>query len=206
MSPNQHAPILIAAPARHGTTMLAWLLHLHGVWIGEAAVTARPETNPQVGTENLKIKHYLREPNPDTFRADILELVETDGPWLVKTMMNLIRRDLWLRDFPGAVWLFPWRPAADAIASAERTGRNVETFKGHIAFARQAQLEIIESGARTLRINMNNLVERRASEASLAVGFCGLTFDDTIATNWIDPTRWHSAEDSDGQEDGSGAA
>ena len=115
-------PILIASPTRSGTTMLAWLLHLHGVWIGNAGVTKSPETNPQVGTENISLKKYLKSINgvPENFKEQIEKRVETNGPWLLKTAGNLMKQDIWLKYYPDAIWLLPWRSIDKIVESAMR--------------------------------------------------------------------------------------
>ena len=48
-------PILIAAPPRSGTTMLAGLFYKHGVWVGRTCTTMYPETNSDFGSENIDI-------------------------------------------------------------------------------------------------------------------------------------------------------
>ena len=49
-------PVIIASPPRSGTTMLAGLLHHHGLWIGNARVTHFKQTNSDLGTENIEIQ------------------------------------------------------------------------------------------------------------------------------------------------------
>ena len=53
------SPIFIAGSPRSGTTMIAGLLKLHGVWVGESRVTRDPKSNSLIGTENIPIKRTI---------------------------------------------------------------------------------------------------------------------------------------------------
>ena len=54
-------PILIAAPPRSGTTMLAGLLYYHGMWVGRSRTTMYPGTNSEFGSENIDIKNIMKK-------------------------------------------------------------------------------------------------------------------------------------------------
>ena len=54
-------PILIAGCPRSGTTMLAGLLHYHGVWVGRSRTTMYPGSNSNFGSENLDIKEIMKQ-------------------------------------------------------------------------------------------------------------------------------------------------
>lgn len=188
-------PILIAAPTRTGSTMIAWLLHLHGVWIGEAKVTADPTTNPQVGTENVHLKRYLHsfgaEP-PGDFKAQIERLVETDGRWLVKTVGNLTRRKAWLQNFPEAHWLLLKRPLADILASRER--RHVPPREAAVREQLAMQESLAAADCRSLWVEMNDLCaggEAGEAEARKVFDFVGIAFQPEVYRDWVQPERWH---------------
>lgn len=195
-------PILIAAPTRTGTTMLAWLLHLHGVWIGEGNITRSPETNPQVPTENIAIKRYLRGVVglPETFREDVLALVETDGRWLVKSAAVLNRRDAFFHFFPDAHWLLPWRPPAEIIASKMRhpgmKGRGEEWNERITLDHQAAQQDIARRAERSQWFDVGTVASGGTVGAAVArqvFEFVGVEFDRGIYDQWVQPERWHGA-------------
>lgn len=196
-------PILIAAPTRCGTTMLAWLLHLHGIWIGDGQVTKSPQTNPQVPTENTAIKDYLRgiSGTPADFRERMLERVETDGRWLVKTALNLEKQDAWIKAFPDAKWLLPWRPFDDCVASKMRhpgmmrrgAGVNEERTRRHMSL----QYRVIETARHSALLSADALCSGGAEgeyEARAAFDFAGVRLDARIYHDWVKPERWHGAK------------
>lgn len=128
-------PILIAGPARSGTTMLAGLISKHGVWVGRGRTTRYPETNSNVVSENQDIKNLMKSaddyknwtlplPAKATFDKSLMDelrvLVPDDQRWLVKTSWLLIHIWFWLDNFPDAKWILPQRDIKDIISSTER--------------------------------------------------------------------------------------
>lgn len=195
---GKDSPILIASPARSGTTMLAWLLHLHGVWIGQGGVTQSPETNPQVPTENRQIKQYLRSARgvPADFRRRIVGMVHASGPWLVKTASNLLCWKAWNQHFPEARWLLPVRPFDDIMASRKRhPGLQRYDDEGHrriVAHHKQLQDAVREVVSHWRDVDMDALCGGESNEeARAAIEFCGLKFDQQMYRGWVQPERWH---------------
>ena len=193
-----HDPILIAAPTRCGTTCLAWLLHLHGVWIGEGDVTQDPSTNPQVPTENKHIKQYLRSVNgvPADFKKRLGQMVPTQSPWLVKAVDNLRKWEAWAHHFPEAKWLLPYRPIADCVASKGRQlkrdpmTKDTRNVKQHFAM----QDVIVDNARNTHRISADALCkggDRGEQEAAAIFGFLDMPFNPEVYHGWIEPDRWH---------------
>lgn len=186
-------PILIAAPTRCGTTMLAWLLHLHGVWIGGATPTQAPETNPQVGTENDDLVAFMRSGN-ENFRDGVLKRVKTDGPWLFKSAWVLLYRKRWMGAFPNARWLCPQRPVEDIVRSKcqhpgmkHRPEHHRNITKQHF----EMQADILASAKFAHAVDMDKVCRGDEAEAREAIEFCGLTFDPKIYRSWVQPERWH---------------
>jgi len=189
-------PILIASPTRSGTTMVAWLLHLHGAWIGEAKVTKAKGSNPAVGTENVAIKTYLRSVSgvPDDFRKRILSLVDNDGPWLVKTAQNLLKMDAWLKHFPEARWVLTNRSTEDIIASTMRhpgmtddPDRRRKIVEQH----KHLQQRVAYRANHVHWVDVDALASADESVGRALIEFCGLGFDPNKFHNWIQPGRWH---------------
>jgi hypothetical protein len=194
-------PILIAAPTRCGTTFLAWLLHLHGVWIGEGRVTKAPETNPQVPTENTAIKTYLRGVSgvPADFRDGIEALVETDGPWLFKSASILEKQDAWLHHFPEARWLCPFRPVEDCVASKMRhpgmNGRGRAENEKRTALHFKLQYRVLERARHRVAIPADVICGGGADGEHAAremFDWLGIEFDHRAYHDWVQPERWNN--------------
>lgn len=190
-----YPPILIAGPPRSGTTLIAWLLHLHGAWIGEAETTKDPTTNPLVGTENTAIKRWLTMLPADTeypaFRERLLALVDTDGPWLVKTSNLLTHWRLFATHFPEARWVLPNRPLEDIVASdMRRRPVDYRTSRNIRATNKIVQMEIAASGVEHHWVIADRLAREDMEEARKLVEFCGLSFDPGVTREWIQPERW----------------
>lgn len=196
---NDHPPILIASPTRSGTTMIAGLLYHHGVWIGEAKVTKAPETNPLLGTENTKIKAYLKsldiKISPVDFRREILSLVETDGPWLVKTAQNLLKWKKWNAAFPEAKWILPNRSMDEIVRSAMRhpgmRNRGPEEQTRRVELLKGLQEEVARRCENTLWLCPGKIARKQPEETARLFDFCDLALDYDVWDNWIEPERWH---------------
>lgn len=192
-------PILIAAPTRCGTTMIAGLLYHHGVWIGEAKVTAYPETNSLLGTENSEIKAFLKswrgKDNPAEFRRKVRSYVGTEGPWLLKTVLILSSVKDFLAAFPDATWILPYRPFEDIVASQMRhpgmPGKR-EVRGRRVEHGQRKQDEVAEKANRVLRVDAHAMALGDEKVARELVEFCGLEFDPDIWREWIKPEMWHS--------------
>lgn len=190
----QLAPILIAGPTRCGTTMLAGLLHFHGVWIGEARITAYPQTNSLIGTENTEIKKFLKKWGGGPFhefREQLLHHVHTDGRWLLKTVQILYNRQSFERAFPDATWLLPARPVDDIVASqilhpGMPGSRAAREKKVRWCIDQQEKVT-----GRRLWLDMDRMARGDEEEARKAVEFCGIEFAPEIWRDWVKPEMWH---------------
>lgn len=179
--------------------MIAGLLYYHGVWIGEAKVTASPETNPLLGTENIHIKNYLKKlgfnVGSNVFREDILKFVETDGPWLVKTGQVLLKWQYWRGAFPDAKWILPVRDTDEIIASMKRhpgmRHRSEDDMLRRITRAKELQAAVIASGANIFSVNPKDIATGNESIARWLIEECGLEFNQEAWQKWIEPERWH---------------
>ena len=196
---NAHSPILVAGPARAGTTMVAGLVMYHGVWIGESRVTRAPETNPLVGTENVHIKKYLRgipsQGHISDFKNEVLHLVKTQDRWLVKTAQLLLKWRHWNKHFPDAKWLLTMR-SPEAIVKSAMSHPGMKN-KGESYHERRVQIlqmlqdEVEKKCANSHRINVGAMAGGDKEVSRKAIEFCNLDFDQDVWKNWIDPDRWH---------------
>lgn len=204
---NSHSPILIAGPPRSGTTMLAGLFYIHGVWIGQARVTSYPETNSLLGTENTAIKKYLKSlmdyvnwtvPLPDVdplpeFGPTILNLIDADGPWLVKTANILFTWRAWNEAWPDALWIFPERSLESIAASAKR----------HPAMKRrglrriQAFVEAVIERQGVVRQGVKNYYDADTDQivthcnAQPMIEKAKMVYHPGRVRKWIKPEMWH---------------
>lgn len=191
-----HPPIIIAGPTRCGTTLLTGLIHYHGAWGGEAKVTQYPETNSLFGSENIAIKKYLQsfEGVPHDFKKQIEQRVHTEGPWIIKTAQCLFKRNAWIKAFPDALWLLPFRPVRDIIDSTLRHPKmtnDVIARKKIIEHHMEMQLEVEASVFFVKWVDMNRLARKNKDIAKETVEFCGLTFNETVWSEWVKPSMWH---------------
>lgn len=210
---NKHQPILIAGPPRSGTTMIAGLFYHHGVWIGESRSTSYPKTNSKLGTENIQIKKYLKSllpkgwknwnlPLPNVscpkkdihFKERILELVETDGPWLVKTSNILLTSELWRAAFPDAFWVFPKRPTGAIIQSAmnhpamkKRGKHKIKEFVSSLKFRQDVIFPFVDNKT---KVDVNELVRFDVVAADL-LSQAGIVPRKKVIRDWINPEMWH---------------
>lgn len=176
--------------------MLAGLLLKHGVWVGEAKVTQAPETNPQVGTENVHIKQYLKGIRggtcPGDFHEKILSMVDADGPWLIKTPLLLETWRCFAWGFPDALWLFPVRPMADLVRSAMRHPGMAHNPDDRRKKA-QRHFDLQTEAAPHVRhkfVSVDRIANLDAAHAREVLDFCGMTLDRATWADWIDPTLW----------------
>lgn len=191
-----YTPILIASPKRSGTTLIAWLLHLHGVWIGKAGVTKAPETNPQVGTENTAVKDYLKLVSgvPSDFREQIESRVKSDRPWLVKTPQNLYKREAWLTHYPEARWVLPKRKIGDVVDSFMRhPGMKGDRDQFYHRVADQQALQYaVACRAKHHWVDVDRLANTDEEEGRKLVEFCGVgPLNTKLFHEWVNPERWH---------------
>lgn len=188
-------PILIAAPVRSGTTMLAWLLHLHGVWIGEALPTRDPSTNPEVGTENDEIRDYLETIDRGisaNLRPAFIRMVKTDGRWLVKAVGCLTNWRALDRTFPEARWLLPHRPVKSVVDSRKRAGRGQAAAV--VRYHHSLQADIRGATEHAMIVEANELCAggpAGEAEARRVFHFCSVRFFPPIYHDWVQPERWH---------------
>lgn len=210
----QMAPILIAGPPRSGSTMTAALLIKHGVWIGNSRVTPFPQTNSLIGTENGDIKaihkrhknnqRYLNwatplpsevPEDPKTFKEKVLDIVDTDGKWLVKTAWLVIYWKMWNAAFPDARWVLLKRPATESANSVLRHPRMKKRgYKTAINFmkALQQRQKAIESGVHnSIYIETGKLAGKDHTEFQKLMRFCGIEPDLTIFEDFVNPEKWH---------------
>lgn len=178
--------------------MIAWLLHLHGVWIGKARATASPETNPPVGTENMQIKRYLRAGRFSNFRDDLMAMVETDGRWLVKAANVMNAAEHWKLHFPGTWWLCPQRELDDIVRSRmlhPGTSGKGEAGNRSVALNQiRMQDRLIASTDRCLAYPASILCSGGPEGEKVAAEifrFVEIDFDPVIYHDWVDPGRWH---------------
>lgn len=200
-----HPEVFVAAPGRSGSTMLTWLLHLHGYHIGEGRVTQAPETNPQVPTENTRAKEILRHQRGgigDSLRA----LYADRGPWVLKTAQILKRWRNLHQEFPEAKWLLLHRPLRDIVNSRLRHPgmRGDERFHRSVASEQQSRQSEIKAELGPELCMMPSAdelcgrfgVERGWDHFARVAEFLDFTPDVNLYSEWVQPERWHAGENN----------
>lgn len=207
-------PILIAGPPRSGTTMLAGLLHKHGIWVGNTRTTHFPGTNPpDFGSENLDIKELMKDeaqkipyrnwcvPLPDevTLTADLKSKIDAiapqDTPWLVKTSWTLIFYQFWISAYPDAKWVFPMRKPEMILDSMNRhpsmRRRPDKMKKKFIKALRARQMKVMGflHEYDFTYLNMNKISKRDKEEMERLFHFLKMEID-WEAVKWIKPEQF----------------
>lgn len=206
-------PILVAAPPRSGTSMIAGLLHYHGVQVGEYKVN---KDNPKGGFENLHIKDVMKkslkdngynlnpirkEPtifkhDPD-FRKKVLQgIPDSRKTWLCKEFRILMTWPLWFEHFPNAMYVLNRRNFDDNLKSmlkhhVIKTRGSEEDLKRWINWARGVQEAIAEECPHVWAY-VDEIWKGNVNEAKKVVESCGLNFNEQVARNWIEKGLWHN--------------
>lgn len=215
-------PLIIAAPGRSGTTMLAGLLHEHGVWIGEGRITPHKQTNSLIVSENAGIKQLLKRmarelnycnhqlPLPAVDRVEeraeellqyLRGVVPEGQPWLVKTTWTLVFGEVWKAAFPEARWLFVQRNIMDIVRSNQRhpvmRKRNVQSVYMFASALRRRQHYIAQTtpDEYSLFVDIDRVASCDMEECKRVLRFCGLTPDERIIKQWIKPEMWHGRKE-----------
>lgn len=217
-------PIIIAAPGRSGTTMLAGLLNRHGVWIGEGRVTPHAKTNSLIVSENTaikrKLKHMAREigysnrqvPLPvinnveeraKDLRQYLKGIVPDDKRWLVKTTWTLVFSEVWKEAFPEAWWIFIERNIADIIRSVKhhpsmrkRKVNDVYVFASALR-ERQRYISTTIPKGNCLFVDIDQVAACNMQECKRVLEFCGIEPNEEIIKTWIKPEMWHGSKKSE---------
>ena len=212
-------PILVAAPPRCGTSMVAGLLVHHGVQVGYHR--GPHNDNPKGGFENEPIKRFIKdelasngydlnpirhihmgeyvynfESNP-AFKDIVEDAIEDPGsPWIFKEFRILMTWLQWMRYFPNAVYVLNRRNKADNLQSmkvhpAISKRGPVEDLEAWIDWAHHRQEEIADKCPHVW-CDVDKVWQGDMDEARKVVEGCGLTFDEQVAKEWIDPELWHN--------------
>lgn len=206
-------PILIAAPPRSGTTMLAGLLHYHGVWVGRSRATMYPGTNSDFGSENIDIKNIMKglaakadytnwkTPFPPSDFLDkkevgiikerIEEFVSEDTPWLVKTSWCLVFWNFWRMAYPKARWLFLTRDTLKIVDSMNRHPGMRKHPDGekrqYIAHLLRCASAAIDKKVNYTFVDMEGLADRDPAVIGDLFRFLEMKPDYTVIQDWIKP-------------------
>lgn len=169
-------PILIAGPARCGSSLVAGFLHHHGVWAGASA---------QSGYENREISGFLKsfrgKDEMPEFRERVLSISEASSPWLVKSVGNLTKCSFWLRYFPEALWVLPWRPTEEIVESSmkhptlQKVGR--EERERIAKWHQSIQARLYHSANYSMYVSTGALAKKSPREANNLLTFCNIDTD-----------------------------
>jgi len=198
--PNPNSPILIAAPARCGATLVGSILHEHGVWFTDSAVSKMPFRAGYFGLDNRVVDEVLKEYKKASYAPSaahtIIKHVPPYGRWGIKSGQVLIKNPLLQAAFPGAWWVFPYRPVESIAASAmyhpllARDG-----YETRLEWARKhqkMQTGLAKAvGSNGIQIDMDKIGPGDRTEAEKLVTFCGLDFDESAWAKVVDPQKWY---------------
>jgi len=209
-------PIFIAGPPRCGTTMLAGLLNIHGVWVGQARTTWYPGTNPEFGSENQDIKAIMKReaakigyrnwtvpiPEDMSMDEDYYEMIKNelkrdilpnDERWLVKTSWTLMFYKFWMWAWPDALWVLTQRDVKYVLNSMNRhprMARRPENMKRNFIEALQErQRQVLGRANSTLSVDVFKVSQGSTEEIQQLFDFVKIKVDLRKVRQWIQPGR-----------------
>ena len=208
-------PIFIAGSPRSGTTMLAGLLKLHGVWVGESRVTIDPASNSLIGTENIPIKKAMGKllhdigytnrkiPFPsetdmdqldhDTVWKVLFDVVPHNKKWLYKSAGLLIFYKQFIEKFPEARWVLPRRNPQDIVDSIKRHAYmkfNADT-KDFVEYVLKHQFSVEEAVNHSMSINSKEVANLNMEVIEQYFNFCEVEMDEKIVCEFVNPKMMH---------------
>lgn len=206
-------PILIAAPPRSGTTMLAGLLHKHGVWVGNARKTWFKGSNSDFGSENQDIKaimkreagkinyknwtvplpNYLNQGEKEVIRIkeEIESFVPGNSLWLVKTSWTLVFCAFWSQAYPNTKWVFPIRSPLSILNSMNRHPRMCKRpysmKKNFIRALKNRQREVSQGVRNFLFIDVCKIANKDTNELDKLFTYLKIPISWQTVDDWIKP-------------------
>lgn len=193
-------PIIIIGLPRSGTSMVAGLFARHGVFTGnckEADERNRKGFFEHVGFTSLVLELYGKgivskgipvNPHPGLKRR-LLEMIDKEGyefgPWLIKHAP--VYYPIW-GDFEPK-FIFVRRDTESITRSAEGVGWRTT----HIAGG-QELLSAWAHKHKAPQVLSNELIRGNYISIQKAFEYCGLTFDEHIAADFIEPALWKHSQ------------
>jgi hypothetical protein len=208
-------PIFIAGSPRSGTTMIAGLLKLHGVWVGESRVTRDPKSNSLIGTENVPIKRTMNRqflridyknrmipfPSPEELQKIdydkiwdvIVRVVPEEGQWLYKSAGLLILYVYFNGKFPDARWVFPRREPQLIVDSIKRHAY-MQFHSDTMAFVKyvlKRQEEVAACVKHSMFLPTKPIANLDMDFIQEYFDFCGVEMDENIVKDFVKPEMMH---------------
>lgn len=207
------SPILIAAPARSGTVMMANLLHAHGAWIGPANTSKVSHVKGNVGAENTAIKNLMKSYIKDLghtdkesalsldassaidvecFRANLEADVPEDRPWLIKTSLTLDLCDVLMAAYPNARWVLLYRDIEDileSVANHPKMRRRKWDTRKLVKALRARQEHVFLKANYANKVHSGHVINSHIA-ARAAVEWCGFDFIHEKYTQVVKRDEW----------------
>jgi len=206
-------PILITGCPRSGTSLVAGVLRLCGVFSGKVDKM----------NENIRIREKIIKPFmvtqywdkegavlPDIGRVNNIELIgrprirgvlnvegyNGTGQWMYKDCRIAVLYPVWQKMFPGAVFVVVRRRVDDIVASCYKTGwmQSYETEQGWRNMAagyidRFEQME--KSGLKVVNIQPDLMIDGNYEQIkNLVINHTGCNFDEDKIKQYIEPRLW----------------
>lgn len=213
----QNKIYFIAAPPRSGTSFLASLLSVHGVWVGPSVpadqdnkfgyyenkrmVTITKQVLKRNGrrarSDELPIKKFKYSPD---LIQEFGKIVPKNRDWLYKDSKLLLIWPLFVRAFPEAIWILPDRDEDSIYASLMRCrtwySRRVRQdldrahFYKMIDRLKAEQVRIAEKVGKSVQVNTTSVIESKEAAQSF-LEQCGVSFDEALYEEVRHPEAWH---------------
>lgn len=181
-------PIVVTGCARSGTSMIAGLLHLHGMWVGRCRQA--DERNPKGFFENKRINKLLRNDGDLTsrnFEYAVKRILRREGYrggyWVVKHGVTP-HWHVWDRLNPH--WVLVRREPGQIFLSQIFNCKRVENIK------RQTRImDEIKARRNGHDIHPEKIVHGDYEEIEHFMGPLGLAFSPTIAEEFVEKELWN---------------
>ena len=200
-------PIVVACIGRSGSSMLTGVVARHGAWTGRTIGPDR-HRNPRGYYENHSVKKEaeLRVSHPsiadvhppmENWREFVLSVLDEQGyeggPWVMKHFVGFWKS--WATMDP--IWLLPRRETSSIVRSTRRANfwrwasdaRLREIFERH-----QFELDHLRDECGGVEVLSDRVVAGDRSSLRRAVEHAGLTYDDAVAREFVEPSFWGRAE------------
>jgi hypothetical protein len=206
MTDYLHNPILITGAERSGSTFIARILDMCGVWSGNCNNMFENEMITSLHSTFMKYEGSLFPPTrclyvPMDWRNMVHKILEDedwhDGAWMVKSSLLAQYWPTWYYTYPDAKWVIVRRRTADVVQSCLKTGymklfknkcnlgqlKLTEERDGWLWWIHQYEkkfVEMIEEGLNCRVIWPDRMAEGDFSQVKETVEWLGLEWNNKI--------------------------
>ena len=183
---------------RSGSSMTAGIFAEHGVWVGPCRPPSRenakghfesvPLKNEIISTVGAIVQKGVLAPKLQGWKDRALDVIRkagyTGGPWLFKS--SAMYYPLW-HEFD-AKFVCVRRKVESIKQSGTKTGyfRRLEAIPAHVE-----AMDYVRDNLGGVDVMTDEVIAGDYSSLERAFDHCGLSFDNQIVSDFVDPSLWH---------------